>query len=137
VLAALVFRHRASWPIDAGRVLRDGQRLLGSSKTWRGLLCSALAAAVTAIALGLDPALGVVFAALAMTGDLGTSFLKRRCRLPSGASVLGLDQLPEALLPLWMLQARLDLELHAMMVTAALFLVLDLIGTRLVASLKS
>lgn len=137
MLAALWLRRRAAWPIDGGRVLPDGQRLFGASKTWRGLLAALLATAVAAVALGRGAAFGVEFAALAMAGDLGTSFVKRRLRKPSGANVPGLDQLPEALLPLWLLGPGLGLDLGAAVLTAGAFFVLDLLGTRLVAAYKS
>jgi CDP-2,3-bis-(O-geranylgeranyl)-sn-glycerol synthase len=49
--AKLVPRWNA--PIDGGRVGKDGQRLLGPGKTWRGLAGGALAGALTAIVVAL------------------------------------------------------------------------------------
>lgn len=40
---------RWSAPIDGGRVGKDGKRLLGPGKTWRGLVGGAIAGALTAI----------------------------------------------------------------------------------------
>ncbi len=40
-----------SHPIDGGRMHRDGKRLLGDGKTWRGLLLGGVAAGLTAVAI--------------------------------------------------------------------------------------
>ncbi len=40
-----------SRPIDNGRVHKDGSRVLGDGKTWRGLVGGALAAGLTALAM--------------------------------------------------------------------------------------
>lgn len=40
-------------PIDGGRVHRDGRRMLGDGKTWRGLAGGAVAGGVTAVAMAL------------------------------------------------------------------------------------
>lgn len=136
VVATLALRQRAAWPIDGGLTLRDGARLLGATKTWRGLFASLIATACVSTALAHGPALGLVFAALAMAGDLGTSFLKRRLRLASGTSLPILDQLPEALLPLSLLATRLGLEPGSAVAALCCFCVVDLLGTRLVARYK-
>lgn len=44
---------RWSAPIDGGRLARDGKRLLGPGKTWRGLAGGAVAGALTAVAIAL------------------------------------------------------------------------------------
>jgi CDP-2,3-bis-(O-geranylgeranyl)-sn-glycerol synthase len=137
VLARLALRRRADWPIDAGVTLQDGQRLFGASKTWRGLVASMLATSAAATLLGRGPFVGLAFAALAMAGDLATSFLKRRLHLPSSAPAPGLDQLPEAVIPLAVLGTRLGLDVLGSIMTVAAFCVLDLIGTRLTTAHKS
>ncbi len=45
-----------------------------------------------------------------MLGDLSSSFVKRRLRLKLHAQVFGLDQIPEALLPLLLVQDHLGLS---------------------------
>lgn len=42
---------RWSAPIDGGRMHKDGRRLLGAGKTWRGLVGGAVAGAATALAV--------------------------------------------------------------------------------------
>ena len=39
-------------PLDGGKVLADGHRLLGPSKTWRGLVAAVLVTTLFALALG-------------------------------------------------------------------------------------
>jgi CDP-2,3-bis-(O-geranylgeranyl)-sn-glycerol synthase len=95
-------------PIDGGRI-RDGRRLLGDGKTWRGTLVGTLAGALVALALNLlhDPAVSVSGVALplfppaaalslplgAMLGDVTASFLKRRTGRERGAAFPVVDQL--------------------------------------------
>ena len=105
-------------PMDFGRVARDGERLLGDGKTWRGLFGGTLSGAVLGFLLSLpfailaptsswsfgapssDPAsslllaLGAsaVLALGALLGDVLGAFLKRRRHMPRGAKAPGLDQ---------------------------------------------
>ena len=46
VVVARLAGARGAWPIDGGLVLRDGQRLLGAHKTWRGLVAGVAAGAI-------------------------------------------------------------------------------------------
>jgi CDP-diglyceride synthetase len=98
-------------PIDGGFRCVDGQRLLGSSKTVRGLLFSILATALCAPLLGLDWQLGMLVGSAAMAGDVFSSFVKRRLRLPASSRATGLDQIPESLLPLLVCRQLLALTL--------------------------
>ncbi len=99
VIAKRILGSTLAPPLDSGLVLADGRRLLGGSKTFRGLVLSLLATAACAPLIGLDWTIGVVVAGTAMAGDLLSSFAKRRMRLDSGSMALGLDQIPESLLP--------------------------------------
>ena len=128
--AARILGHWAT-PLDFGRTLRDGTRLLGTHKTWRGLIAAAVACGVAAHFLRLGFALGVAFGTLALLGDAASSFIKRRLRLHSGAEVPGLDQLPEAILPLLALSRPLGLGLVDCLIVAATFTVLDIAVTKI------
>ncbi|MFO7787809.1 MAG: CDP-archaeol synthase [Halospina sp.] len=86
-------------PVDGRLRLPDGRRLFGASKTWRGLVVAIAATAVIAWLFRLGFVFGAVFGAAAMLGDLASSFTKRRLGLGAGDRALGLDQLPEGLLP--------------------------------------
>ena len=100
VVATAVCGDWGARPLDGGRVLADGHRVLGDSKTWRGVLLSPLATGASAALLGLPVGVGVVVGVGAMLGDLLSSFVKRRLGVPSSGMMLGLDQIPETLLPL-------------------------------------
>lgn len=95
--------------VDGGRRLRDGQRVFGASKTWRGLVAGFVACAAFAPVVGLDLAFGAIFAVLALGGDLLSSFIKRRMGLEASARASGLDQLPESVLPVTYAWISLDL----------------------------
>jgi len=129
VLARMLGRRYAT-AIDAGFSMHDGRPLFGPHKTWRGLIAGMLAGATVGSLLSPGLILGGAFAALALLGDLLSSFLKRRLGFASGAAVPLLDQLPEALLPLLILHGPLGLESVAVIGTALAFTGLDMIAAR-------
>jgi CDP-diglyceride synthetase len=73
--------------------------------------------------LGLDWRIGAIIGALAMVGDLFSSFVKRRLGLRSGSPALGLDQVPEALFPLLACRIPLSLTAAAIASGVAIFFV--------------
>jgi len=99
ILAALLFRSRGDLAIDLGRQLPDGHPLFGYSKTWRGLAAALFAACALSLFFGYGLSFGLISGALAMTGDLLSSFVKRRRGLAPSDHCMGLDQVPESLLP--------------------------------------
>ena len=129
VLAAKVLTFEP-YPLDGGLVLRDGQRLFGRTKTLRGVAASILATVPAAMVLGLGWQLGLLIALFAMLGDLASSFVKRRLGMPSSSMALGLDQVPEALLPLLMVRGLVDLTLLQTALLVLLFFVLELVLSR-------
>ncbi len=131
ILARDLLGTRLAVAVDFGRRLADGQPVLGSSKTWRGLVAALAAGAVLAPLLGHEAALGVNFAAWAMLGDLLTSFLKRRLGIAPGGRASGLDQLPEALLPLAMMREALALDALDVVGVCLAFFIVDLVLSRL------
>src|SRR6476661_2238973 len=70
-----------AFPIDGGAKLADGKPLFGSSKTLRGLALSIAATTAFAPLIALNWRIGGLVAAMAMLGDLLSSFLKRRMGL--------------------------------------------------------
>ncbi len=94
-------------PIDDGRTLSDGKRILGNGKTWRGTAVGTVAGVL--VALGLNQlhrfvgesvaaapfpiAAAVSLAFGAMLGDILASFLKRRTGRDQGTAFPGVDQL--------------------------------------------
>ncbi len=101
-------------PMDGGRVARDGRRLLGAGKTWRGLWAACLVGALTALAQSSvrettwdlsdfaytsagGPAaplvLGFALGLGAAVGDAVKSYFKRRTGRQGGAPWVPFDQL--------------------------------------------
>jgi hypothetical protein len=99
VLFARMLGRRFADPIDGGIVLRDGRPILGHSKTWRGLAAAVVLTACVAVLIGLPWQAGALIGASAMAGDCLSSFVKRRLALEPSSMALGLDQVPESLLP--------------------------------------
>jgi len=131
VLTRLLLGRRLTFPIDGGRIAADGRPWLGRSKTVAGLIASLVATTIAALLLGHDWQLGLVFGALAMTGDLASSYSKRRLGLPPGSQAPGLDQLPETLFPLAACAGVLGLHWGEVLLLALVFMALDIVVTRL------
>jgi CDP-diglyceride synthetase len=130
-VAARLFGAHWATPLDLGITLRDGSRLLGSHKTWRGLVAATIACGMATHLLGLGFALGAAFGVLALLGDAASSLVKRRLRLAPGVEIPGLDQVPEALLPLLVLRGYVGLGLAECLIVTAVFAALDIAATRL------
>ncbi len=126
IIAATIFGQRGAWPVDGGRVLADGHRLLGDSKTWRGVVLGPLSTSVGALILGLPVWIGGLVGITAMLGDLLSSFVKRRLGMPPSSRALGLDQIPESLLPMLAAASEFALTGSAILLTVAGFVVLEI-----------
>jgi len=100
VVAQKLLGKRWQLPLDAGKHFIDGKPLFGAAKTWRGILAACLLTGPGAWVMHLPPMTGFLIALCAMAGDLLSSFIKRRLGMPSSSMALGLDQIPESLLPL-------------------------------------
>jgi len=131
VLGARLLGQRYAWPIDGGARFTDGRPLLGASKTWRGLLLSLLACAALAPLVGYSWQLGLTFAGASMTGDAASSFVKRRLDVPPSGRFIGLDQIPEALLPLVVCRTAFGLDWLSIAVLTALFIAGSLLLSQL------
>ena len=100
IIARHLFGEYCAWPIDGGLKMPSGSPLLGPSKTLRGWLAAVVLTAASAPLMGIDWQWGAAIGALAMLGDLIASFTKRRLGYPPSSQAIGLDQIPESLLPL-------------------------------------
>lgn len=123
VVATRLLGRRWAWPLDGGLKAWDGRRWLGSGKTVRGIVTSVLATTAMAMMFGFAWQLGVSFALASMAGDAGSSFFKRRLGIGSGGRAMGLDQIPEALLPLLVVYQPLGLGPGLVLLVVSLFTV--------------
>ena len=130
VLAFDLFHNRFVLPIDLGCKLGDSEFLFGPSKTWRGLFFSLLITALIAMSLGMSWITGLVIAASAMLGDLLSSFIKRRLNMVSGSMALGIDQVPESLIPLLVVADTFDLNGESILAMVVTFFVLEILLSR-------
>jgi CDP-2,3-bis-(O-geranylgeranyl)-sn-glycerol synthase len=109
-------------PLDGGLRFFDGRPLFGPSKTIRGALAAIVTTALAAPVLGLPIGLGALIGAAAIVGDALASFIKRRLGITTSGRAIGLDQIPESLLPLLVVRGQLDLSwIEILGVTAAFF----------------
>jgi CDP-2,3-bis-(O-geranylgeranyl)-sn-glycerol synthase len=118
---------RFAWPLDFGLTLRDGERLFGAHKTWRGLAGGIAACSIAGLSMGTGLLTGAAVGALALAGDALSSAVKRRFRRSPGTEVPGLDQLPEALLPLLLMKRSLEISMPSIIGVALVFTMLDIV----------
>lgn len=135
VIVKKLLRSRWAYPLDGGRKFVDGKALFGNSKTIRGIISSVLVTSAGAALIGYSIQTGILFAAASLSGDLVSSFIKRRLNIPPSSRALGLDQLPESILPLIICWQALELNIPTAMTIVLIFfwgeLVLSLILFRL------
>lgn len=108
-------------PLDGGKIWRDGKPLLGRSKTVRGVICSVLATMIVAPVIGVNWKIGLGAGAMAMAGDLFSSFVKRRLGLHASERLTGLDQVPESLLPAILCAYELELKWFDVVIITGIF----------------
>jgi CDP-2,3-bis-(O-geranylgeranyl)-sn-glycerol synthase len=130
IAAKRLLGARGAVPLDGGLRFVDGRPLFGASKTVRGIVVAVAATAALAPLLGVPAVTGAWLGALAMAGDLLSSFAKRRLGVPSGGKSTGLDQVPEALLPLLVLQDALAIAAWQVVVVTLAFFLLEMPAAR-------
>ena len=124
------FKSRKNYPIDFGWRFFDGLPCFGNSKTWPGLAAALVFTSMFSELLGLGILFGLQIAALAMAGDLCSSFIKRRLNRPVSSQALVLDQLPESLLPALGAYQQLQLNVFELMLVVVIFIPFELILSR-------
>lgn len=125
VLATLVLGKRWALPVDFGYTLRDDKRLLGDSKTWRGVCSAMLITATVAMLFDLHFIIAAVFGMLTMLGDCVSSFIKRRLGYSPSSHARGLDTIPESLLPTLFLKQQLGLGLTDILLLVLVFFLFE------------
>ena len=136
ILLTKLLGQRFSYPIDRNRLFFDGRPILGSSKTFRGLVSALLVSVLIGSIFAIPFHTSLLFGALSMMGDMTTSFIKRRLSLVSSSMALGLDQIPESLFPLLGCKVLLGLSLAQIVVVVVAFFLIDLILSRLLFWLR-
>jgi CDP-2,3-bis-(O-geranylgeranyl)-sn-glycerol synthase len=131
IIAKRLLGEQWGTPLDGGLRFVDGRPLLGPGKTIRGVTAAVIATALAAWILRIGPALGALVGAASMAGDALASFVKRRLGVAPSGRALGLDQIPEALLPLLVVQCALDLSMAQILGVTAAFFALELPLARL------
>jgi CDP-archaeol synthase len=131
VIAKKIFGRCFALPLDAGVTFFDRRPLFGPSKTIRGIVFAVLVTTAGAPLIGLDWSVGAIAAAAAMAGDLCSSFIKRRLNFPPSSRALGLDQVPESLLPLLACRAALSLTAVDIALGVGIFFIGELILSRI------
>jgi CDP-diglyceride synthetase len=136
LIAKKICGSRFASPLDFGINFFDRRALFGPSKTLRGVGLAVLAATAGAPLIGLNPVTGAIAGSAAMAGDLLSSFLKRRLNLPSSSQALGLDQIPESLLPMLACRHALSLAAADIALGVGLFFAGELVLSRLLFQAK-
>jgi hypothetical protein len=131
VAAKLALGKTFARPLDGGALFVDGRPLFGPSKTIRGIVTSVLATSGAAALIGLGWQVGALIGTVAMTGDLGSSFVKRRMGLAPSSMAIGLDQIPESLFPLLACRLLLPLTMLDISVATIVFFVGELVLSRI------
>ncbi len=131
VLVRKLLSDRFNYPVDGGYCLPDGQPMFGVSKTWRGIISSMLLCGLLAWLLRDDFVLGLMIGLAAMLGDLFSSFIKRRMKMPSSSMAPLLDQIPESLFPSLVLVQYYQLQIEQLIFVVGVFIVLELMLSRL------
>jgi len=131
ILADNLLGPHWAWPLDGGKVLFDGRRLLGRSATLRGVVAAVVATTAVAWVLGQSAGMGALIGLFAMLGDAASSFVKRRIGLEPGDKAPGLDQIPESLLPLLVAARPYGLAWVDLVLLVLAFTLFDIVVSRL------
>jgi CDP-diglyceride synthetase len=130
-------RNTFSYPVDGGLLLADGYPLFGYAKTWRGIFSGITTASIITILFGFPLLFGITFSLLSLLGDLLSSFIKRRLKRPPSTPCIGIDQLPEALLPLIVGTYWLDYQIDTVLIVTLSFFIVNLFIPTLISLLRS
>ncbi|MDH3328151.1 MAG: CDP-archaeol synthase [Desulfobulbaceae bacterium] len=128
-LASLILGDRCIWRIDGDRLWYDQRPVFGKHKTIRGIVVSVLGGTAFFPLLGVTWWAAGIASLLAMTGDLLSSFIKRRFNLHSGKNMVVLDQIFESLFPALFLIHFLHLAKWYVLVVLFCFIPLAYLGS--------
>ncbi len=127
IIVRKLLHNKYAWTIDGGLNFIDGRPLFGYSKTWRGIAGAVLITAIAGLALGYTVQTGALIGLLAMAGDLFSSFIKRRLKLPPSSMAPMVDQIPESFLPALLMMQVFGLNASSVTVLVVLFIIFELL----------
>ena len=136
VVITKIFGAVWALPLDGNHDFIDHRPVLGPSKTVRGVVFSTLFTVICAPLIGLHWHIGFLTAVSAMAGDLFSSFIKRRCGMPSSSMALGIDQVPESLFPMLAAHYVLDVPWHGVVAVTVSFFILELALSKILYRLR-
>ena len=136
ILSARLLGKYGTTPVDFGFHFRDRRPLFGNSKTWRGILSAILFTTPSAMLLGFSLGWSLLFVTLSMSGDLFSSFVKRRLGLAPSERAWLLDQVPESLFPMIALAAHGLINWLGAAIVTLLFVLTDMLFSLLLYQLK-
>ena len=131
IIARYLFGNLYSCPLDGGWLFPDKKALFGESKTIRGIISAITITILVGLLIGIPVNISLIIALFAMLGDLFSSFIKRRLDKPAGSMFIGLDQIPESLLPLLSVRSLLDLEISSIVIIVVAFFIAELLLSRI------
>jgi CDP-2,3-bis-(O-geranylgeranyl)-sn-glycerol synthase len=136
LFAKKLFGERCAWPLDGDAHWFDGRPVFGHSKTVRGIAVGIVTPALLAWPLDQPMWHGAAIGAAAMAGDLVSSFCKRRMNFAPSSRAIGLDQIPEVLLPALVARGWFGLTLLDVALVVAVFFGLEIVLSKLLYRFK-
>lgn len=131
ILVRRIMGSRLNYPVDAHKLWSDQRPLLGASKTWRGLVSSLVATTLVSLLLSFHWSTGLIIATGAMSGDLLSSFIKRRMGKNTHDMAIVIDQVPESLLPLLLVAETLSLAGMEILALTVAFFIIELLLSKI------
>lgn len=125
----MLLNKKLNTAVDFGAKMVDGNPVFGASKTWRGVLATLLISPIGALIFDYAAEIGILIALGAISGDLFSSFVKRRLGMEPSSKALLLDQIPESLIPVLMMIQIFNLSLLGVLFIVFAFVVIDMIIT--------
>ena len=129
-LFSLILNDYFNKPLDGGLLFVDRKPIFGRNKTLRGIVCSMLGGVAVSPLIGIPWWSAGCAALLAMTGDLLSSFIKRRFDITSGRTVVVLDQIFESLFPALYLQYIDIVSTQQLLAAICIFVPVAYFGSR-------
>jgi len=126
ILIRWLLNDRFKLAVDFGKKLPDGKPLFGSSKIWRGIIAALFITAIAAWRLNYSLVTGLLIASYAISGDLTSSFTKRRLSMPPSSMAPLLDQVPESLFPALIMQHTFKLDWPDVILLVLIFIIIEL-----------